>query len=239
MSTQTTSRLPLSPTSSDDSDDDYFPYTAQRPNTSEHKLAVSNHPVITRPPRLSDGDILPKAVRNFENHCQNYFINAKGGVADDEKVARILSCFENCLVNDWIVEDRGRLINLTFEQFMAEFRTTWLPLHWERDLSVQVLSARFDPKRISFGAWANQVQVLNVDLRGTPSHLDEHRMRNQLNANMDEDLRSLAREAKTNQITELHEWVARVGDLDDHRRDREKRMREAVDQMIRARKSKR
>jgi len=203
---------------------------------SEQKVAISNHPVITRRPRLSDGEILPKAVRNFENHCQNYFINVKGGVADDEKVARILSCFENYLVNDWIAGDRDRLITLTFEQFMSEFRTRWLPFDWERDLCIQVLSARFDPKKIRFEAWANQVQTLNVYLRGTPSHLDEHRMRLQLEANIDEELRSLVREAKANQITELHIWVAEVKDLDDYRHDRRKHMREAFDDMIRARK---
>jgi hypothetical protein len=175
---------------------------------SEQEMAISNHPVVTRPPRLSDGEILPRAVRNFEHHCQNYFVNAKEGVADNERVARILSCFDDYLVNDWIAVDRDRLITLTFEQFMTEFRTRWLPLNWERELRVQVLSARFNPKRIRFGAWAYQVQSLNVSLRGTPSHLDEHWMRLQLQANFDEELRLLAQEANVNEITDLHLWVA-------------------------------
>ena len=61
-------------------------------------------------------------------------------------------------------------------------------------------------------------------------------MRLQLEANIDEELRSLVREAKANQITELHIWVAEVKDLDDYRHDRRKHMREAFDDMIRARK---
>ncbi|KAI9464548.1 hypothetical protein BJY52DRAFT_1184279 [Lactarius psammicola] len=192
-------------------------------------------PWLHVPPRLSDGEILPKTIRNFENHCLNYFVNAEEGVADNEMVARILSCFENSLVNDWIAVDRDRLITLTFEQFMTEFRTRWLPLNWERELSIQILGARFDPKKIRFGAWAYQIQSLNADLRGTPSHLDEHSMRLQLGANIDEELRSLVRGAKANQIKELHTWVAEVSDLDDYRHDRQKRMREVIDEMIHAR----
>lgn len=197
-------------------------------------VAISSYPVPTRPPRLSYGKILPKAVRHFEYHCLNYFANAKESVADNEKVARILSCFDDYLVNDWIAVERDRLITLTFEQFMAEFRTRWLPLGWEEDLRTQVLSARFDPKKTRFGAWADHVQTLNVFLRGTPSHLDEHSMRLQFEANIDEELRWLAREADANKITSLYLWVAKVKDLDDHRHDKLKRMKEAIDDFFHA-----
>jgi len=200
----------------------------------EQEVAISDHPVVTRPPRLTDGEILPKAVRNFENHCQNYFVNAKEGViADDKKVARILSCFDNDLVNDWIAVDRDRLITLTFEHFMTEFRARWLPFDGEREVQLQVLSARFNPKMIRFGAWAYQVQSLNVSLRGTPSHLSEYRMLIQLEANLDRELQSLVWEAKANEIKTLHLWVAKVKYLDDYRHKKRKRIEEAIDKEVR------
>jgi len=38
---------------------------------------------------------MPKTVRDFKNHCLNYFINAKGGVDNNLKVTCIFGCFEN------------------------------------------------------------------------------------------------------------------------------------------------
>jgi hypothetical protein len=198
------------------------------------KVAISTHPVITRPPRLSKGKILPKAVWDFEHHCLNYFVHAKGGVPDDARVARILSSFEDFLVCDWAATDRVRLITLTFEQFMSEFRTRWLPFGWESQLRTELLRARFDPKKISFRSWANQVQVLNAYLRGTSSHLDDDSMRFHIQRSIDPELQLLVGEY-ANEMTELHLWIAKVVSLDDRRRDEEKRMREVFDQMMSAR----
>ena len=60
-------------------------------------------------------------MKDFENHCLNYFVNAKGGIEDDVKVARILGCFENDLVNDRISVNRERFTMLSFPDFMIEY----------------------------------------------------------------------------------------------------------------------
>ena len=49
---------------------------------SPNKLATISHPIMSRAPVMTDGDITPKIVRDFETHCTTYFINAKDGVAD-------------------------------------------------------------------------------------------------------------------------------------------------------------
>ena len=201
---------------------------------SEQKVAISTHPIFTHPPRLSAGKILPKAVVSFEFHCENYFANARGGVTDDAKVARILSSFDDLLVNDWIRVNRDRLITLTFEQFMSEFRTRWLPYNWEHQLLSQIMGSRFDPKKTRFGPWAEQVQTLNVYLRGTPLRLDNRSMRLLLQTNLDEDLQSLVWLANANEITELHHWVTKVESLDDRRRKEAKRMWEVYNQVTNA-----
>ena len=68
---------------------------------SPNKLATISHPIMSCAPVMTDGDITPKIVRNFEMHCTTYFINAKDGVADDMKVTKILGCFKNNLIADW------------------------------------------------------------------------------------------------------------------------------------------
>ena len=204
---------------------------------SERKVAISTYPDVTLPPRLSDGAILPEAVWKFERHCLNYFVNAEEDIPDDAKVSRLLSSFDDCLVNDWMAVNRDRLITLTFKQFMSEFRTRWLPRHWERDIRIHLQRARFDPKKDHFGTWIIQMQVLNVYLRGTPFHLDDDRMRLQIWDNIDEELQLLVGMKKhhLDEITELHLWIAEVKNLDDQRREEEKRIQEVFDQVMAAR----
>ncbi|KAF8808349.1 hypothetical protein BYT27DRAFT_7210892 [Phlegmacium glaucopus] len=98
---------------------------------SDPKTATSSHLSVTCPPQMSNGDITPKTVQDFENHCLNYFINAKGGINDALKVSCILGSFKNDLVNDWISVNRDQLSILSFPDFMSEFRTHWLPHDWE------------------------------------------------------------------------------------------------------------
>lgn len=140
---------------------------------SDQKIALSSHPIVTCPPQISNCDITPKSVKYFENHCLNYFINAKGSIHNNLKVSCILGCFENDLVNDWVSVDRDQIITLTFPAFMVEFRACWLPYDWEQSLCSKILSAQLFPKKQCFKDWASSLQSLNVSLQGTSSHLDD------------------------------------------------------------------
>ena len=203
---------------------------------SEQKTAVSTHLLVTRPPQLSNGEISPKSVKDFENHCLNYFVNAKGGIEDEVKVARILGCFENDLVNDWISVNRERFTTLSFPDFMTEFRARWLPHDWEQSLRSKILSARLYPKKQCFEDWAASIQSLNVSLRGTPSHLDDSRIRLQLEAGLDEELQTAARDAKAHEELLLHPWISKIKDLDNRRIIQRKRVAEAVEDALKSNK---
>ena len=203
---------------------------------TENKTATSVHLIVTRPPQLSNGDITPKSVKDFENHCLNYFVNAKGGIEDNLKVSRILGCFENDLVNDWISVNRERFTTLTFPEFMTEFRARWLPHDWEQSVRSKILSARLYPKKQKFEEWASYIQSLNVSLRGTPSHLDDNRIRLQLEAGLDEELQTAARDAKAHDEASLHPWISKIKDLDNRRIVQRKRVAEQVEEAMKANK---
>ena len=203
---------------------------------SEQKMAVSSHLLVTRPPHLSNGEITPKSVKDFENHCLNYFINAKGRIEDDVKVSRILGCFENDLVNDWVSVNRERFTTLSFTDFMTEFRARWLPHDWEQNLRSKILSARLFPKKTHFEDWAASIQSLNVSLRGTPSHLDDDRIRLQLEAGLDKDLQTAARDAKAHEEMSLHPWIAKIKELDNCRIIQRKRVAEAIEEAMKSNK---
>jgi hypothetical protein len=203
---------------------------------SDQKIAISSHLVVTRPPQLSNGEISPKSVKDFENHCLNYFVNAKGGIEDNVKVTRILGCFENDLVNDWVSVNREGFMTLTFPEFMTEFRARWLPHDWEQSIRSKILSVRLYPKKHRFEEWAAYIQSLNVSLRGTASHLDDSRIRLQLEAGLDEDLQTAARDAKAHDEQSLHPWIAKIKDLDNRRIIQRKRVAEAVEEAMKSNK---
>ena len=171
---------------------------------SDSKIAISSHPVVTHPPLLSNGKISPKSLNDFNYHCFNYFVNAKGSIDDDVKVSCILGCFENDLVNDWISVNREKFMNLTFAEFMTAFRACWLPLDWEQSIRAKLLSARLYPKKQCFEDWASSIQSLNVCLCGTPSHLDDDRICLQLEAGLDEDLQVAMCDVKAHEELSLH-----------------------------------
>ena len=127
---------------------------------TDPKTATSIHLVVTCPPQLSNGEITLKSAKDFENHCLNYFVNAKGGIEDNIKVTRILGCFENDLVNDWISTNSELFTTLTFPEFMIEFRAHWLSHHWEQSMHLKILSASLHPKKQKFEEWASYIQII-------------------------------------------------------------------------------
>jgi hypothetical protein len=96
---------------------------------------------------------------------------------------------------------------------MDEFRACWLPHDWEQTLHSKILSARLLHKRQHFEDWAASIQSLNVSLRGTPSHLDDDRIRIQLEAGLDDDLQTIARDAKVHEELSLHPWITKIKEL--------------------------
>ncbi|KAH9027403.1 hypothetical protein EDB85DRAFT_1868336, partial [Lactarius pseudohatsudake] len=196
---------------------------------SKNGIAVASHHVLSRPLNLSKGRLTPNAIRDFENHAENYFLNAKNGVADTEKVTKILGCFDSPLVNDWISVNRGRLRAMTFEEFMSTLRLRWLPKNWEEDVCTQVMGARLDPRQATFETFAADIQTLNVALRGTSSHIDDDQMRKHLEANIDPDLRRLGRREKVSTITDFYAWLERMTEIDDERQFDRKRIADICD----------
>jgi hypothetical protein len=191
----------------------------------ERVEALATHLILSRPPNLSARKITPNVLREFENHVENFFMNAKTTIPEDEKVTKILGCFGNPLVNDWISVNRSRLRTLTFPEFMKEFRSRWLPHAWVEDLRTEILSSSLGSNQ-TFEAWSESLRILNVPLRDSDSHIDEAQMRRQLEANIDPELRAMVRREKLSTIADFQEWLAAMINLDNERQLERKRIRE-------------
>ena len=188
---------------------------------------------MRHPPTVSEGDITPQVVSDFEYSAKMFFVNAKGGVTDDQKVARVLGCFMDALVRDWVDCEMNTLIALSFPDFMKTFRERWLSPNWEHEITAQILGARLDPIKDRFENWVTRIQKLNVTLRGTTSHLDNVKLRAQLEAGLDLDLHILAADNGAHEVKDLQTWVDKVRTLDRKRQNDRKRCLSELEQYLR------
>ena len=176
--------------------------------------AEVTHPVLSKPPLISRSDITPDVMREWEDDVHVFFLNAKGGIKDDEKVPKIMTGFRDPIVRSWLNADEDRLSKLPYEDFVQALRAEFLEADWEADTRADIVGSRLDPTKERFHVWARRIRELNVNLIGTPSHFSDTQMRSQLEACIDRELRRLAKDDQANKLTSLSSWIARMRDLD-------------------------
>ena len=162
--------------------------------------------MYNHPPTVTERELTLKIVMEFEQACRTFFDNVKGGIPEEQKVAHVLPAFKDTLICDWIVSSRNDLIGLTFNGFLKELRKKQLPHNWEDKLRTQILSERLRNDS-RFSTWATRIQSLNCLLRGSASHFNESRMREQLEAGIDKELRILGREAKVHDAESIRDFL--------------------------------
>jgi hypothetical protein len=136
----------------------------------------------SKQPILHPGDITPAVMREFEDSCMGYFENKE--IADDKQVRKILSGLRNTHIKDWISTNRNRILSLSFDDFMTEFRAAYLKDDWEEGVwrELRSMSQGTD----SFWDYAIWVQAKNSLLTSTKSHLDEEMLRHCIEAGMED-----------------------------------------------------
>ena len=198
---------------------------------SDRREATVYHRDVARPPVMSDGKVTPAVVENFESSCDIYFMSANG-ISEEKKVARLFGSFQSQRIKDWIIVNRTTLADLTFPDFMKEFRKRWLPKDWDITLHAKILRTILDPTKETFEAWVRRVQILNVTLRGTPRHSSETELRFQLEANLDKELRTMANDEMAYEIKELRPWIQKVRRLDNKRRNERERINKYIEEYL-------
>jgi hypothetical protein len=162
-------------------------------------------------PVLTPGDISPSVMRQFEHGCKNYFVHKK--IIVDDQVALIIGGIQDSRVGDWISGERDRLIALSFNDFMIEFHTNYLAEDWEEDTLHEILS--MTQGNTSFWDFAVAIQNKNSLLRGTTSHLEDDKLRHQINAGMEVRLSKKVLSEKLNKVVGFRKWLSEVKRCDD------------------------
>lgn len=223
---------PISSSSSSDSDSYSFAYNQRLKMASTSSNPVSpivEHHSLHHAPILTAGVPTPAVLLEFEDACEDFFANAKGGVTDELKVTRILPSFKDPIIRGWISSDRAHLSKLSFKVFMENLHSKFLPKEWEDELLSKILRDRLRPSQ-DFMTWVTMLQQQNCILRNTTSQLDEKRLREQISISVDSDLRIAAREAKVNETTTLRDFLHIYSLCDEKRRAAESRTRSLIDE---------
>jgi hypothetical protein len=183
---------------------------------------------------MSDSIVTPGTIQEFEQCAECFFLNAKGGIKEDQKVLRLLGCFANPLICDWIARKRSELSAIKFTDFMKAMWKRWLPSNWEEATKTKMLSLRLELDKEKFENWVVKIQKLNVTLRGTTSYCDDDELRAQLTLILDPELRSKA--SKTGPHKDLSTWIEAVTEIDCERQQDKKRLNDHLENFMRSHK---
>ena len=175
-------------------------------------MATVEHPVTKHCPLIMGGDLTPQTLLLAKNAFHKFFI-AKN-VAKEDEIKLILGAFKDVHVCDWIATDRERLLALTSEEFMVELRTNFLPSDWVESVHISLLSMKMT-RNMKFWDYAQEVCTLNIVLQGTPSHLAEAALHNQLEAGLESSLQSECAREELYKLVTLKEWIKRVRKIDE------------------------
>ena len=162
-------------------------------------------------PILTAGNISPTIMCQFEHTCKNYFTHKK--IITDDQVSLIIGGILDDRVTDWIIAEHERLIALSFNVFMTDFRQNYLAEDWEEDTLQELLSMSQGTN--SFWDYTVTVQSKNALLHGTTSHLPDDKLRHQIGAGMEVHLSKKVSLEKLNKILDFRKWLNEVKRCDD------------------------
>lgn len=199
-------------------------------------LATVKHPITKCCPILTAGEVTPKALVDLTDAHNEYFITKN--IEDKDKVKKILGGFKCVHICDWIACECACLLALSYEAFMAEVCSSYLPPNWEETVRSQILGMQMK-SNIKFWDWVQEMRALNIVLRGTDSHLSDKALHNQLEASLDPSLHSYVFLEKINKITMLKEWTLTMKDTDEKLKDERKQSRNIFNEEIAAQNAKR
>ncbi|KAG1880280.1 hypothetical protein C8R48DRAFT_587911, partial [Suillus tomentosus] len=140
---------------------------------------------------------------------------------------------EDGILTDWYITNRVALDAMTFDEYMKDFRANWLDSDWAAQVRKKLLSSTQGTR--PFPEWAAELQSTNALLTGESSYFSKTLMRNQLEANMNDDLSADCRHEGVHEEVDLKKWMEKVKRLDEKRLRTVARQKEAIDAALSSR----
>lgn len=109
-------------------------------------------PTSGEAPILTNEDVTPSVMMEFENACYNFF-KAKS-IPAEKQVAFILPGIRDLCIWNWITADCATIVALPFTTFMSQLCSNYLHPNWEDHVCDKILNSRLNPNKESFWAWS-------------------------------------------------------------------------------------
>ncbi|RXW17265.1 hypothetical protein EST38_g8578 [Candolleomyces aberdarensis] len=155
------------------------------------------------PPALKPGDVDPELAQQFENACNNFFLEK--GVKEEDQVKRVLntSFHDNRMVH-WVDCNRAALEAMKFCDFMGEFRSQWLDTHWSGHINSELHVMQ--QNKCPFREWYMDFYSKSLLLKGTPNEMSDKELRKFVYSLLNPHLKSCAKQDCFRSIVDLKAW---------------------------------
>lgn len=173
------------------------------------KSASVEQPAPSKPPTLLAGELMPEVARDWNNACTTYFMHK--AIVEVDQVKMIASGMKNPCLHTWYLTQQAILDAGTFTDYMTALKNAWLETHWDTKLRRKVLGSQQGNRM--FYEWALELQNQNTLLFGNTAHLSDIQLRNQLEANICDELTIPVIRAKLADTLTLKEWIEEVKHL--------------------------
>jgi len=213
--------------SSDSSSDDQHAYIQRKP-LSTMSTATTVKPMSRKAPILTNGDVTPSIMMEFENACYNFF-EAKS-VPQEKQVAFILPGIRDLHIRNWITTDHPTIVALPLAYFMSQLCSNYLHPNWEDHVHDEILNSHLDPNKESFWAWSQHVIKLNCLLWDTSSIFDDATLCNQLNTHLNDGLKECIKHSEAKKEKTLKSWINVVHRLDKTHTSKNKHHQELIEE---------
>lgn len=221
-SPQCHSSFTLSTDSSSDNQCAYIPPKV----THKKSNAATVEPMSGKAPVLTNGDVTPAVMMEFENTCYDFF--EVMSILAEKHVAFILPGIRNLHIRNWIAADCATIVALPFATFMIQLHANYLHPDWEDHVRNKILNSCLDLNKESFWAWSQNIIKLNCLLCNTTSVFDEPTLCNQLDVHLDNRLKGRIKHSNVKKEKTLKTWVDTVHRLDETCISENKRHQELI-----------
>ncbi|KAG1856950.1 hypothetical protein C8R48DRAFT_607803, partial [Suillus tomentosus] len=160
------------------------------------KTATVEQSAPSKPPKLLAGELTPEVARDWDNVCSTYFMHKEVVAADQVKMVAF-----------------GMLDPRLHTWYLSQY--SWLESHWDTKLRKKVLGSQQGSR--PFYEWALELQNQNALLYGNTAHLSDVQLRNQMEANICDELTTPVLRARLADTLTLRNWIEEVKHLDDKR----------------------
>ncbi|KAI0336960.1 hypothetical protein BDW22DRAFT_1473408 [Trametopsis cervina] len=165
-------------------------------------------------PVLSAGEIVIETFIAWKDACEDYF--EIKDIPEDKRVTHAATGLKDVLIRNWFRADAVRMRALSWDSFAKEFKTRWLPEHWDQ-VARNHLTRAHQRASDSFNTWITKVETMNAVLVGTEYHKDEEQFRSHVESLLCDRLSQMVATADTHAIKDYLKWRNAIITLDNER----------------------